>query len=463
MNNAQAISFIRDKRVVIVGPAASLHGQGRGELIDSYDVVVRVNLGCPVPEEMQADLGTRTDILYHVLFGSNHHKNGFEHTTEEAQRWKDAGVSFVATRHLPNHPRARGIRPHLDAVGLPLVCMNQTFLNKLKRKILAHKSPNTGILAIQWLLDSGAAEVFVTGFDFYQSGYYVGYGGFDADRAALGVGGRGMWGTATTIPHAQEEQLRYLVGLYYQDSRLVLDTGVQAALDVPPKCSERIWAVVPIKAESERVPGKNTRMCGNSPLMLHALRTLEQCHLVEGVLVDTDCPKIYAAAQVFPKVRAVMRPEHLHGNEKTANDLIPWEMSQVPETDHFMFTHVTSPLLQPTTIDRAVGTYFSGVADNKYDSLFGVTEHKFRLYDQDGSAVNHQPHGLSMSQDLKPLYEDNSAFYMFSRESFELNQSRIGSSPVMFPVSKLEALDIDTEDDFQMADAILSKRKKIRA
>ena len=67
-----------------------------------------------------------------------------------------------------------------------------------------------------------------------------------------------------------------------------------------------------------------------------------------------------------------------------------------------------------------------------------------------------------MSQDLEPLYEDNSAFYLFSRESFARNQSRIGSDPVLFPVSKLEAIDIDTEDDFKMAEAILITKRKVR-
>lgn len=128
-----------------------------------------------------------------------------------------------------------------------------------------------------------------------------------------------------------------------------------------------------------------------------------------------------------------------------------------------MFTHVTSPNIRPLTYSRAVSAYFHGADNNDNDSLFGVTEHRFRLFDRHRSPVNHDPHSLAMSQDLEPLYEDNSAFYLFSRTSFEENQSRIGSDPVLFPVSKLEAIDIDTEDDFKMADAILStNRKKVR-
>lgn len=464
ITSALAAETIKGKRVVIVGPAASLQGQGRGEHIDSFDLVVRVNLGCPVPEEQTEDLGKRTDILYHVLFGSNHKTNGYEHTVEEAQRWKDAGVQFVATRHLPHHPRVKGILPKLDAVGLPICPMNQPFLNKMKRNILAHKSPNTGILAIQWLLDCGAAEVFVTGFDFYASGYYVGYGGFNAERAALGVGGRGMWGTAATVPHAQEEQLRYLVDLFYADYRLTFDQGVLDALGLASDCREPLWALVPIKAESIRVPSKNTRVCGSSPLFMHALRNLQASHLIKGILVDTDDPAIAQTVKEFPKVKAVMRPDHLRGNEKVANDLIPWQMDQLPDEEHFMFTHVTSPNIRPLTYSRAVSAYFHGIDNNDSDSLFGVTEHRFRLYDQHGAPVNHAAHALAMSQDLEPLYEDNSAFYLFSRASFERNQSRIGTDPVMFPVSKLEAIDIDTEDDFKVADAILSNnRKKVRA
>lgn len=461
ISNANAASLISGKRVVIVGPAASLQGQGRGEFIDSHDLVVRVNLGCPVPEDQTEDLGTRTDILYHVLFGSNHKKNGYAHTVEEAQAWQDAGVQFVATRHLPHHPRVKGILPILDQVELPLCAMTMPFLNKMKRTILSHKSPNTGILAIQWLIDCGAASVHVIGFDFYNSGYYVGYGGFDAERAALGVGGRGMWGTAATIPHAQEEQLRFLVDLFYKTETLSFDKGVLDALGLPSACRTPVWALVPIKAESERVPGKNTRWCGTAPLLLHALRTLQSAHLIKGILVDTDSEEIAQMVRPFSKVRVAMRPEELRGNEKTANDLIPWQMAQLPDEDHFMFTHVTSPNISQLTYSRAVSAYFSA-HDDGHDSLFGVTAHQFRLYDGGGQPVNHDPAALAMSQSIEPLYEDNSAFYLFSRESFEENGGRIGSNPQMFPVSKFEALDIDTEDDFKMADAILANRKKVR-
>jgi CMP-N-acetylneuraminic acid synthetase len=461
ISNSSAAALIAGKRVVIVGPAASLQGRGKGEFIDSHDLVVRVNLGCPVPEDQVADLGSRTDILYHVLFGSNHKKNGYEHTVAEAQTWKEAGVQFVATRHLAHHPRVKAILPKLDEVDLPICAMSMPFLNKMRRNILSHKSPNTGILAIQWLIDCGAASVHVIGFDFYASGYYVGYGGFDAERAAMGVGGKGMWGTAPTIPHAQEEQLRYLVELFYKTNTLSFDEGVLDALGLPSSVRTPIWAIVPIKAESERVPGKNTRWCGTAPLLMHALRKLQAAHLIKGILVDTDSEEIAQMVRPFSKVKVVMRPEELRGNEKTANDLLPWEMDQLPDEEHFMFTHVTSPNIESSTYTRAVSAYFSGVGW-EHDSAFGVTEHKFRLYDRRVIPINHSPYELSMSQEIEPLYEDNSAFYLFSRESFKAAGGRIGLNPRMLPVSKFEAIDIDTEDDFKMADAILSNRKKVR-
>src|SRR5690606_31515892 len=122
--------------------------------------------------------------------------------------------------------------------------------------------------------------------------------------------------------------------------------------------------------------------------------------------------------------------------------------------EHFLQTHVTNPLLTSETIDRAVGAYFDGDGD----SLFAVTEHRFRLFRESGEPLNHEPGHLGRSQDIEPLYEDNSNIYVFSRDSFRANGGRIGKRPQMFPMSKLEAIDIDYPDDFMLADAAMRMR-----
>lgn len=447
-------SFLKGKNVVLVGPAASLKGSRQGKQIDSADVVVRVNLSCPIPDEMKEDIGSRTDILYHVLFGKQHNEMGFRHTGEEIDSWKSAGIRYVVTRHGPAHARVRAIRPMLSD-KIPLITMTQPFLNKCRRMISAARSPNTGVLAICWLLESGVKSLYVTGFDFYHSGYYTGYGGFDEERAAQGVGGRGLWGVGDRVPHPQESQLKYLKRLYHSDKRLNFDDIASQVLGIRGSRDDTVTALVPIKEHSERVPGKNMRKIQGRPLLYWMLTALHRSHRVKQIVVDTDSELIARMVRkTNSSITILMRPEHLHGGHVTANDLIKWELSQLDDEQHFLFTHVTSPLLHPNTIDQAIGEYFHHLKTS-HDSLFGVTEHHTRLFDSQGKPMGHDPNKLMRTQDLEPLYEDNSSMYVFSRNSFKRADSRIGHSPIMFPVPKDEAVDIDTEEDFRIASALL--------
>ena len=114
-------------------------------------------------------------------------------------------------------------------------------------------------------------------------------------------------------------------------------------------------------------------------------------------------------------------------------------------------THVTNPFLSAATIRRALAAYQAGVADGSADSLFTVTRHQTRFYRGDGSAINHDPANLIRTQDLEPWYEENSCMYLFSAASFAATQARIGARPILFPIPKHEAVDIDDEDDWKVA------------
>jgi len=105
----------------------------------------------------------------------------------------------------------------------------------------------------------------------------------------------------------------------------------------------------------------------------------------------------------------------------------------------------------------AIKKYFDNL--DTFDSLFSVNRLQTRLYYQDGRPVNHDPGKLIRTQDLNPLFEENSNFYIFSRKSFfEAGGRRIGLRPQMFEIDKLEAIDIDDERDFELAEILYEKR-----
>ncbi|NMA23663.1 MAG: hypothetical protein GX938_09200 [Spirochaetales bacterium] len=208
---AEYFADLVGKRVVIVGPAGYV--QGMGEVIDSYDVVVRVNHALPIafPE----DYGTRTDVLYHILS----HRGGTSKTVvtqEEVASWD---CEWIVSRHAPRSARIRRVGPYLE--GRKWTAMSHEFFFTVRKEI-GSLSPNTGVSAIAHLLLSDLKSLDVIGFDFYRSGVYKGYGDVGEKENALRINEN--W-------HDTDAQLRYLAVLQRRDNRLHFDETLKEIIN----------------------------------------------------------------------------------------------------------------------------------------------------------------------------------------------------------------------------------------
>ena len=223
---------------------------------------------------------------------------------------------------------------------------------------------------------------------------------------------------------------------------------------------EKIVALVPMRHTSVRVPGKNYRPIAGKPLYHHILETLLSCPEISQVVVDTDSPVILEGlAKDFPGVTALLRPEHLRADTIPTNEILMHDTAQVP-ADLYLQTHSTNPLLRAQTISAAVRALKDVYP--AYDSLFGVTRLQTRLWDEVGRAINHNPAVLLRTQDLPPVYEENSCIYLFTRETLAQRRNRLGERPLMFAIPAEEAWDIDEEIDFTVADVLLRARKEAK-
>lgn len=223
---------------------------------------------------------------------------------------------------------------------------------------------------------------------------------------------------------------------------------------------ERIVALVPMRHISVRVPGKNYRPIAGKPLYHHILETLLSCPEISQVVVDTDSPVILEGlAKDFPGVTALLRPEHLRADTIPTNEILMHDTAQVP-ADLYLQTHSTNPLLRAQTISAAIRALKDVYP--AYDSLFGVTRLQTRLWDELGRAINHNPAVLLRTQDLPPVYEENSCIYLFTRETLAQRRNRLGERPLMFAIPAEEAWDIDEEIDFTVADVLLRARKEAK-
>lgn len=223
----------------------------------------------------------------------------------------------------------------------------------------------------------------------------------------------------------------------------------------------KLIALLPMKGHSERVSDKNIRLCNGRPLFHHITETLENSEYISKIIINTDSETIANDAQKhFSKVEIINRPQYLRGDMVPMNDIIAHDISKT-ENEYFLQTHSTNPLLQKSTIKSAIDLYFRNL--NTFDSLFSVTKIQNRFYWQSGEHVNHDPKELIRTQDLHPLFEENSNIYIFSKKSFlEAENQRIGNRPLMFEINKLEAVDIDDEEDFLLAEMLIKKRNANR-
>jgi CMP-N-acetylneuraminic acid synthetase len=217
----------------------------------------------------------------------------------------------------------------------------------------------------------------------------------------------------------------------------------------------KIVALVPIRHHSQRVPGKNYRVLDGKPLFHHILETLLACEEIAQVVVDTNSPPVLdGLRESFPMVRILERPEHLAGDGVPMNEILAYDTSQI-EADFYLQTHTTNPLLSTCTIRKAVGEFIK--VHPTYDSLFSVTRLQTRLWDQLGRAINHNPAILLQTQDLPPVFEENSCMYIFSRQTLLTRRNRLGERPLMYEIEAAEAWDIDEEIDFEVVEFLMRR------
>jgi len=228
--------------------------------------------------------------------------------------------------------------------------------------------------------------------------------------------------------------------------------------ELPPlPRSPRVVALVPMRHDSERVQGKNYRSFAGEPLYTRVITSLLGVPAIDEVVIDTDSPVILEhAAAHFPTLRLIRRPEQLRDGKVPMNEVLLHDVAQV-EADLYLQTHCTNPLLSATTLARAIETLVA--AYPAHDSLFGVTRLQTRLWDASGRALNHDPAVLLRTQDLPPVFEENSCLYLFTGGGLRARRNRIGERPLLFEVPREEAWDIDEELDFAVAELLWQRRQ----
>jgi CMP-N-acetylneuraminic acid synthetase len=224
--------------------------------------------------------------------------------------------------------------------------------------------------------------------------------------------------------------------------------------------SYKTVALLPMKANSERVKGKNFKDFCGKPLFRWVLDNLLAEPRIDRVVINTDARDILAENGLVESDRVIIRdrPKDICGDMVSMNLVIENDVKNI-DADTYLMTHTTNPLLSLSSINRAMDEYETGLK-NGFDSLFTVNKIQTRFYDEDVKAINHDPDNLIRTQDLPPWFEENSNLYIFSKESFKKTKARIGRAPQMMVTEPFEATDIDTPADWELAEVLVEYYRK---
>lgn len=211
----------------------------------------------------------------------------------------------------------------------------------------------------------------------------------------------------------------------------------------------KVACFIPIKENSERVPGKNLRELCGKPLYTYIIDHSIQADCFDDIYVDTNSERVRDYCKKNG-VQVIKRKEELAKNTANGNDLLNFHYSIHPEYDFYFQLFATAPFLQPKSIKDSVNVLLNSPM---YDSVFtALYEQSFYWYG--GNPVNYRPCILPRSQDMQPVIEETTGLYGITRKSLERFHCRVGAFPYMCQVGKFEAVDINTEEDFKLAEFI---------
>ena len=211
----------------------------------------------------------------------------------------------------------------------------------------------------------------------------------------------------------------------------------------------KIVAVVPMKLNNRRLPQKNTMSFTNGkPLFFYILNTLLNTKDIDDVYVYCSDENI---KKYIPKdVKFLRRSKTLDQDSTKMNEVLS-DFANDVDADIYVMTHTTAPFISMNSLLKGINSVKSG----KYDSSFAAKKLQDFLW-KDGKPFNYQLDNIPRTQDLEPLFEETSGFYIYKKEVIKKLNRRIGNNPFIVEVNEIESIDIDELQDFQIADAIFN-------
>ncbi len=207
-----------------------------------------------------------------------------------------------------------------------------------------------------------------------------------------------------------------------------------------------IVAIMPIKLKNERCPGKNTRILGNKPLLQYELNSLKKTGLCNSI--NVYCSDETIIPFLPEDINFIKRPSILDLPTSNFSQIFD-SFINIVDANIYVYAHATAPFITEDTMKQCI----EAVKSEEYDSAFCAVKLQNYLW-QEGEPLNFDASNIPRTQDLKPIYQETSGIYVFTKEVYKKYKRRIGKKPFIKEVSFKEAIDIDNPEDFELAEVL---------
>lgn len=213
-----------------------------------------------------------------------------------------------------------------------------------------------------------------------------------------------------------------------------------------------IKALVAVRSGSVRVPKKNIRPFAGKTLLEYKIEQLKTVKGLDGVIVNSNSAEMLEIAKSLG-AETVLRDPYYASNSVSMSDVYR-NMAENCNCDYIMYANVTNPLTSTASYENAIQRFFEDA--DTFDSLnSGTLVHEFLF--RDNQPINYDLKHQPRSQDLPEIFALNFAINILKRDTMIECRNVVGNKPKIFSLPEIEAVDIDTEVDFFIAEQLFRK------
>lgn len=219
-----------------------------------------------------------------------------------------------------------------------------------------------------------------------------------------------------------------------------------------------IWAIIPAKGRSTRVPGKNLKdLCGK-PMLAYILETTVSAKGIDKVIVTTDSTDVQKVAEQYGAESPFIRPDYLTEDDVTTREVLQHTLDWYEENkdeipDYVLLLYPTSPLLKKERIEEAIEIAIRRDSDSV---VSGELDKGHYWIEVEGGWVRFYPQKQVNSQYQIPLFVENGAIYL-TKAHFMKRQYAADKADVLI-MEPGENIDVDYPEDFAKVEKILKNK-----